>query len=566
LDSEGLGLRASDEFTYSPPVRGQCPSVDGAPLTPDELTSEDVAATMSEMFPPKSGLQTLLDADDDWSDDMLASPVGGSTSEETWQARLAAEKVAARAACVVPTWAVDPEQSAKLPRWAELRAMEFDGRLNDEARKELHKLSIALGGVGYWSSLPAAGRDAHGNRLVECVVGKWTEVDGKPAGVRLARVPSVVARQIRNQGVTSMWGKTSETTARSDGGEVRSDATPQGELTGRRAGRERGRQVSGRVAAETLTAVCLPPHASDTEDDDVEVPASLECSLPAYLAARQAELGDHALFIAHLLYRTRGARDILAESSKPLSEQGWRPLSMALLQRQLGQQRIEGKQVWRTAHLMGSRTAPGLLERLGIIERRAGYAEGYAQRYRLACQDRTLPTAPVTLAIRKIGKLVSGPAVPEGLRSDYLQLALDYHGALYDLCRQAGIPESCDAAAIGQAIKDLPAPAVVLTKAGEPAKKQPKDPRASWQGDLERICEWPDPLAAARRHCLYRSSTTTRLESPFASLPSWARRYMRLAGEPMISLDVRAAALTFGAAICARLVRTRTRTWRAGAP
>ena len=267
------------------------------------------------------------------------------------------------------------------------------------------------------------------------------------------------------------------------------------------------------------------------------MPPTVTVDLPVSLLARRDELGDRALYVAHLLFRTRRVAD---EDSRD----GWRPLAQDLLRFALGESRVDGKRVVWAQHLMGSRKAPGLLERLGIIERRSGSATGHAQRYRL-CEpyaDRSQRTERVTLVMRarvdaEHAPAHRGPPVHPWLTRSYAELRLDYFAALADLCVAAGVERTASVGTLTAAIAALPKP------------KRGKDPRPGWQAEARALQDWSVPESAGSHH-LERAQSNGRLQSPFTSLPSRHRKHVTLGGERMVCLDIQAAQL---ASLCAMM-------------
>lgn len=125
---------------------------------------------------------------------------------------------------------------------------------------------------------------------------------------------------------------------------------------------------------------------------------ALEADLPVSLLAHRAEIGDQGCYLLHLLYRP---------NNKPLktkhikAEDGWRPLQSSELNPYLGQVRVNGKQTRRLSLLLGTRENPGLLERLGLVERDRLYSAGhFCMHWRLTYRDRTGATERVRLVVK----------------------------------------------------------------------------------------------------------------------------------------------------------------------
>ena len=294
----------------------------------------------------------------------------------------------------------------------------------------------------------------------------------------------------------------------------------------------------------TGTWAAAPYHAADTtsQNEDLDVrPHTVTARLAVSLVARRAELTDHGLYVCHLLTRPDLTK---ARNARERQEQadGWRALTMALLRRDLGQVRVNGEKVERAAFLLGTRESPGLLEREGIIERRSDYSAGgkggYSQRYRLAPALTTEPTAEVDLVLRQRTTSLPRPAKPSGppvhpwLVSSYRELTLDSAGAVRSLCRLWDLPP---VSTVGELL------ALLDEKPGAP--QVCKERRAK----VRTLEQW-EAESAARRHKLRRDATVWRLHSPLTELPSSARMHLRLAGERVAALDIRACGLALRAA------------------
>ena len=314
-------------------------------------------------------------------------------------------------------------------------------------------------------------------------------------------------------------------------------------------------------------AQSAPTNEPNTSDSDA-ICDSHRTSLPVALLDRRAELGDGALYILSLLALPK---------HKDIDADGWRPLKYAYLEQTLGVSRVKapgqttgkGKLTARVAVLLGAperpnrpecpnRPArPGLLESLGLIERRAGYLagkDGWSQRYRLADQSlRSGPRETIELVLRErkgaslpTRERCEGPAVHPHLSACHPRLRLGYFEALADLCARAGIEYTGDPAAISTAIGELPPREPARTKAGKIAKEQPPDPRVGWQAELAALDAWALP-DSAKRHQLRRDANVTRLHSPLTTLKRPARQFLTINGRPAVVLDLRAAGLVLQA-------------------
>ena len=117
-----------------------------------------------------------------------------------------------------------------------------------------------------------------------------------------------------------------------------------------------------------------------------------------------------------------------------------------------------------------------------------------------------------------------------------------------ELVRQAGFHCAATFEALAAAIEAMKPAAPVLTRGGEPAKKQPADPRDQWRSKIEALAKWRHS-GSHLEQTLYRDPTVGRLFSAVTDLPSWARARLTIDGEPVTSLDIRACGLTIQAAM-----------------
>lgn len=456
-------------------------------------------------------------------------------------------------------WPVRPaHRTTKLPRWQRLRVLQALGLAGVPAGglrtcwycagygsrhdaacqvEQLRVLSYQLGDLDYWLDLPRlrAGDpiDARWpDALKPALWKRWRALRAEASGVTdMSRGPAAHAAAQRSAAATST------PLGRPDAGTY--GPAPQAEADALQPG----------AAAVAHSA---PTHVGNTP----AVRDSITVGLPVELIDRRAELGDHALYLLSLL---------ALPYHQDIDEDGWRPLEYERLKRTLGAHRVDGKIVHRVSEVLGAPERPnrpgrpGLLERLGLVERRPGYwaseINGYPQHYRLVDQRlRTTAREGVELVLRERGNLPErqrreGPAVHPWLLSSHADLVLGYFDALTDLCARAGVEISNDRAAISAAIGALPPPAPVRTKSNKLAAKQPDDPRRGWQAELVGLGHWALPDDAAR-HELHRDATVGRLWSPLStgSLPRAAWRFLTLAGRPVVWLDIRAAGLVLRAA------------------
>ena len=419
-----------------------------------------------------------------------------------------ARLVSALQAAIVPPWPVRPAYAGDLPEWQRLRLIEALGLLRRRGGRRLHVLGYTLGGYEFWRRLPRL----DGAAVTTC--GEKVKVDGEQ--VRVVRLPEWVRqREAREKRTRKRQQTASNRCSEHERAKqcVALPAQPMAERSGdRQAGGTgvrgassaqhegaetgAGERVDQSPAASSDASSELRPLMFATADTDAcepeyEVSDEVEVTLPVRLLAHRDEIGDHGLYVLHLLHRNRRASDEDTEGRAQELRDGWRPLSTKILERILGTVRVDGQPRQRTGILLGSRKEPGLLERLGLIERRSGYLAGVTcQRYRLRDRDRTGPTERVMLSMRRRAVQSMGPDVPPWLVESYSKLVLDYHGALYELCRRAGAPETPYADQVSASIAALPAPPVVMTKSGKRAARQPADPRARWQAELAALRAW----------------------------------------------------------------------------
>jgi hypothetical protein len=202
-----------------------------------------------------------------------------------------------------------------------------------------------------------------------------------------------------------------------------------------------------------------------------------------------------------------------------------------------------------------------MLESLGLIERRADYSAGgvagYSQRFRLTEPYRAEETVEVDLVLRErvtslpARRKKAGPAVHPWLVESYARLGLDTTACLAELTRLGGFTCAPDFEGVRAAIESMEGAAVVFTKAGEVAKKQPADPRDQWRSKVDALAKWRT-AGLHLEHTLYRDASVGRLFSAVTDLPSWARSRLTIDGEPVVSLDIRACGLTIQAAMMRR--------------
>lgn len=268
------------------------------------------------------------------------------------------------------------------------------------------------------------------------------------------------------------------------------------------------------------------------ESEEVGPPAVVETSLPESLLALRDVIGDHGLWVLDLLHRP-STKDKRRRQDRAEAAAGWRPLRATNLRAWLGKvSKGPEKGRHRADVLMGSRTAPGLLERLGLIERLADYSSGSnSQRFRLTPGVATGELKEVTLKLRKSAKNLPaiarpvGPPVPASIVADYRKLQLA-PAALNDLCSAAGVEFSSDLPSIKAAVTGNPGAAVYLAA-------------------LERLRPWLAPDAAEKEaRTLYRDPNGHRLQSTAARLPKAVRAHLSFGdGKKLVRLDIRASQL-----------------------
>ena len=464
-------------------------------------------------------------------------------------------------AAVCLPWPTRTEAAELLPRWRRLRLLEVLGALVEDERRELHEHSFRLASADrhgrsyYWRDLPRVGTDR-----VVCVYGRPEHVRlaGELRLVRVARLPDwmiKIERDLRRRQRVAEYAQrkaAARVTRHERGTQTLSNGAPSGDAgtpAGETATPTLGGPTPGALSATPvaplsvgLSSPLMSCDSSGEVDTERSMPPTVDADLPVSLLARRDELGDRGLYVCHLLWRTRR----VADEDSAAAREGWRPLAEDLLRFALGESTVDGKRVVWRQHLMGSRNSPGLLERLGIIERRSGYmaGAGHAQRYRLRMpySDRSQRTERVTLIMRarvsaEHAPARRGPPVHPWLEQSYGELRLDYFAALADLCVAAGVERTASVGTLTAAIAALPKP------------KRGKDPRPGWQAEARALQDWSVPESAGSHH-LERAQSNGRLQSPFASLPSRHRKHVTLGGERMVCLDIAAAQI---ASLCAML-------------
>lgn len=468
-------------------------------------------------------------------------------------------------ACVVAPWKVRPAHAAKLLRWQRLRILDELGGLtgcwvgkpprrcsladkrhrgcrdrknlsaNACRRGELLILTQDIGGMHYYESFrPVAGPD-----------GSLVAPPEWPSG------HSPVARAM----VSALWERyrSRRDTKCGDHERGRSPKDPPAHRV-RSTGAESGTAVerSGRALGEDSRMAswdCVPFHDRHTCTRDASVKARVS---PA-LASLRGELNDQAVYLCSLLGQRSTAKPDTKQARNEQAE-GWRPITRAVIDRELGKFRRGGKIVRHSDELLGSRTSPGLLERLGVIERLSDYSAkgpaGYSQRYRLTDTYRPRKgeaLVEVEVVLRKRAKTLppkrvrAGAPVHPWLVECYPGLALDKDTALRELCASLGVPESTDLAVVLAGIDAMTGPTVRLTSKGQPYKKQDKDPREAARNHAKAIAGFDSSLALRRDH------KVGRLVSGINPLPSWVSRHLTLAGSPVATLDIRSCGLALRA-------------------
>lgn len=317
------------------------------------------------------------------------------------------------------------------------------------------------------------------------------------------------------------------------------ESTPNAPHTSGPAGLSPTPNGAGRAAA----AWGMPPdhvvHSEPTTVIEEGAPAVVETMLPESLLKYRDEIGDCGLWFLSLLRTPLDPDKLRDRRAKVEAKAGWHRVKTTKLRLVLGKVSSgPQKGAQRADLLIGTREAPGLLERLGLIERLSDYSSGFrSQGYRLVPKVATGKLVDVTLVLRKrvknlpAVKRVVGPAVGASLVADYARLRLDVPTkVLPDLCAAAGVDFSTDLDAISAALPDSPEGAV-------------------FKAAIEMLRPWLAPDAAAQESKrLYRDPSGHRLQSAFARLPRAIRKHVTFDdGVPLVGLDIRASQLVIGA-------------------
>ena len=469
-------------------------------------------------------------------------------------------------ACVVAPWKVRPSHAAKLLRWQRLRLLEEMGGLsgcwkgkehracttsdkmhrgcrdrknlspNACRRGELLILSQDIGGLAYYEGFHPISVDAEGTLAAP---PEWPTGNNPTARAMVKELwKRYRARRSQSSG-THERGRSPKDPPASD---VRSTEAPSGPAI------ERSDEWYGGEDSRHASWGFAPFH----ECQNSARSASVKVRVPAAVDSLRTDIGDQGVYVCGLLCTPRDKPTCERERSEHAG--GWRPLTWSLVNKDLGKAWRDGKAVRHADVLLGSRTSPGLLERLGIIERRSDYSArgeaGYSQRYRLTDAYRPHKgeaLVEVEVVLRKRAKTLPpkrvrvGPPVHPWLASGSVLLALDKEAALRELCASLGLPESTDLVMVLAGIDARTGPTVRLTSKGEPYKKQDKDPREAARNHAKAIAGFDASLGLRRDH------KVGRLLAPINALPSWSSRHLTLAGSPVATLDIRACGLALRA-------------------
>ncbi len=312
-------------------------------------------------------------------------------------------------------------------------------------------------------------------------------------------------------------------------------STPDAPHTSEPAGLSPTPDGAGRAAAAWRTR---PDHVVHSEPTTVitekGAPAVIETMLPESLLKYRDEIGDHGLWFLNLLRTPLDPDKIRDRRAKVEAKAGWHRVKTTKLRLVLGKVTSgPQKRAQRADLLLGTREAPGLLERLGLIERLSDYSSGYKpQGYRLVPKVATGKLVDVTLVLRKRAKnlpavkRVVGPPVPLSITGDYARLHLDVPKVLPDLCAAAGVDFSTDLDVIAAAVAE----------------------DATFKAATEMLRPWLALDAAAQESKrLYRDPSGHRLQSSFARLPRAIRKHVTFDDVPLVGLDIRASQLVIGA-------------------
>lgn len=427
--------------------------------------------------------------------------------------------------CIKVTWGEPPMVSY---RWqsCELHAKRHRGwtlsgarveKVEDPCQRgELRALSMKLGGLGYYEQFRLK-FDPETGELVP--PPEWPAESSKVGRGMVGQL----WRRFRS-GQHDQEPRSYPDAPQERGPSAVSDPTPLG---------------AGRAAAAWRKRPDHVVHSEPTTITEEGAPAVIETMLPESLLKYRDEIGDHGLWFLNLLRTPLDPDKLRDRRAKAEAKQGWHRVSTKKLRLVLG--KVSSGPLKRTQRadlLLGTREAPGLLERLGLVERLSDYSSGYkSQGYRLVRGMAKGKLVDVTLVLRKrtknlpATKRVVGPPVPTSIKADYARLRLDVPAmVLPDLCAAAGIEFSSDLDAISAALPD--SPEAVVFKAA-----------------IEMLRPWLSSDAAAEEsRRLYRDASGHRLQSSFARLPRAIRKHVTFDdGRPLVGLDIRASQLVIGA-------------------
>ena len=319
---------------------------------PIETVVESVRAILAAELDARLAAVAAED-DGGYEDDMIvtSSPAEHLRAEH---ARL----VSALQAAIVPPWPVRPAYAGDLPEWQRLRLIEALGLLRRRGGRRLHVLGYTLGGYEFWRRLPRL----DGAAVTTC--GEKVKVDGEQ--VRVVRLPEWVRqREAREKRTRKRQQTASNRCSEHERAKqcVALPAQPMAERSGdRQAGGTgvrgassaqhegaetgAGERVDQSPAASSDASSELRPLMFATADTDAcepeyEVSDEVEVTLPVRLLAHRDEIGDHGLYVLHLLHRNRRASDEDTEGRAQELRDGWRPLSTKILERILGTVRVD---------------------------------------------------------------------------------------------------------------------------------------------------------------------------------------------------------------------------------